>query len=54
MNSKDYRDIVLEYVQKLGEIDRVEDEVVNSGKAENFKTQLTGLKKRSKRFKTTN
>jgi hypothetical protein len=51
MNSKDYRDIVLEYVQKLGEIDRAEDEVVNSGGAENFKTQLAGLKKEASDLK---
>jgi hypothetical protein len=45
MNSKNYRDIVLKYVEKLGEIDKVEDEFINSGGAENFKTQLIELRK---------
>jgi hypothetical protein len=51
MNSKNYRDIVLEYVQKLGEIDKIEDEFVNSGGAENFKSQLTELKKEASNLK---
>lgn len=38
MNSKNYRDIVLAYVNKLGEIDKTED-------------QLTELKKEASKLK---
>lgn len=47
MNSKNYRDIVLEYVDKLGEIDRIEDELTKSNnQSTEIKDQLRELKKK--------
>jgi len=38
MNSKNYRDLVLEYVEKLGEIDKIENQLI---KSKNQPTELT-------------
>ncbi len=45
MNSKNYRDTVLAYVQKLEEIDKLEDELVRLKKeAGNLKEQIDNSK----------
>lgn len=57
MNSKNYRDIILEYVQKLGEVDTTEDklfELKKSGKLEEankIEKQLNELKKEANGLK---
>ena len=45
MNNKDYRDIVLAYVEKLGEIDKLEDELTEK------KQEANELKKEIDNFK---
>lgn len=45
MNNKDYRDTVLSYVDKLGEIDKLEDQIINS------KGEISELKKKVKELK---
>ena len=45
MNIKDYRDTVLTYVNKLGEIDKLEDQLVKSGEeTHGLKQQINHLK----------
>ena len=57
MNSKNYRDAVLEYVQKLGEIDRFEDELFeyrkkgNLEQAQETEKNLGELKKEASNLK---
>ena len=49
MNNKNYRDTVLTYVDKLGEIDKLEDQLIKSGEeTDGIKQELNELKKRSK------
>ena len=46
MNSKNYRDTVLTYIDKLGEIDKLEDELVNSeGETGELKEKINECKK---------
>jgi phage shock protein A len=46
MNSKNYRDMVLTYVDKLGEIDKLEDQLIGSeNQPIELKNQLAELKK---------
>ena len=52
MNSKNYRDTVLSYVNKLGEIDRLEDELVNSeGETGGLKEKINECKKEVNKLK---
>jgi heterodisulfide reductase subunit C len=57
VNSKNYRDAVLEYVQKLGEIDRFEDELFeyrkkgNLEQAQETEKNLGELKKEASNLK---
>jgi uncharacterized coiled-coil DUF342 family protein len=45
MNRKDYRDTVLTYVEKLGEIDKLENQLVKSGEeTHELKQQINHLK----------
>jgi phage shock protein A len=45
MNSKNYRDIVLEYVEKLGEINSIEDQLAKpENQSTMLKSQLATLK----------
>ena len=47
MNSKNYRDIVLEYIEKLGEIDKGEDQLSKLKKeASDLKQQIDDLKRK--------
>ena len=46
VNSKNYRDTVLTYVDKLGEIDKLEDELVKSeGETGELKEKINKCKK---------
>ncbi|WP_445244829.1 hypothetical protein [Microcoleus sp. OTE_8_concoct_300] len=46
VNRKNYRDMVLTYVDKLGEIDKLEDELVNSeGETGELKEKINEYKK---------
>ena len=50
MNSKNYRDQVLEYVQKLGEIDKVEDQLLELKKeASDLKQQIDHSKRKKQK-----
>ncbi len=52
MNSKNYRDLVLEYVEKLGEIDQTEDQLAASkNQPIELKDALTKLKKEASDLK---
>ena len=52
MNSKNYRDLVLEYVEKLGEIDKIEDQLATSkNQPTQLKDALTKLKKEANNLK---
>lgn len=46
MNSKNYRDLVLDYVQKLGEIDKAEDERVGQDQLSKLKKEASDLKQK--------
>jgi hypothetical protein len=52
MNSKNYRDLVLEYVQKLGEIDKAEDQLREFKEPPvELKDQIVTLKKEASNLK---
>jgi len=52
MNSKNYRDTVLTYVDKLGEIDKLEDQLIESGEGtDKIKQELNELKKEASELK---
>jgi hypothetical protein len=49
MNSKNYRDIVLAYVDKLGEVDKAEDQLTKLKKeASDLKEQIDNAKGKNK------
>lgn len=52
MNSKEYRDTVLTYVNKLGQIDNLEDELIKSkGEPDKLKQEIAELKKEVTKLK---
>jgi phage shock protein A len=52
MNSKNYRDTVLTYIEKLGEIDKLEDQLIEQkNQPDEVKNQLTNLKKEASDLK---
>ena len=52
MNNKNYRDTVLTYVDKLGEIDKLEDQLIKSGEeTDGIKQELNELKKEASELK---
>jgi septal ring factor EnvC (AmiA/AmiB activator) len=52
MNSKNYRDMVLEYVEKLGEIHTLEDKLIQqNNQSDELKKQLSNLKKETSNLK---
>jgi Mg2+ and Co2+ transporter CorA len=52
MNSKNYRDIALEYVEKLGEIDKIEDQLLRpENQSTELRNQLAQLKKETSNLK---
>ena len=52
MNNKNYRDIVLTYIDKLGEIDKLEDKLIESEEGkEQLKEQINALKTETNNLK---
>jgi hypothetical protein len=51
MNSKSYRDIVLEYIEKLGEIDKAADQRIGEDKLIKLKKEANVLKEQIDKYK---